>query len=37
MRNPEAFPATKCRSWKGEGKECEFTVDAYMGFKAKEL
>ncbi|XP_018332492.1 hepatic triacylglycerol lipase [Agrilus planipennis] len=32
IKNPQAFPATKCQKWlSGEG-QCNFTVDAFMGF-----
>ncbi|RZC39616.1 Lipase domain containing protein [Asbolus verrucosus] len=32
VRNPGAFPATKCRSWRGPNKTCNFTRDGVMGF-----
>ncbi|XP_030768030.1 pancreatic triacylglycerol lipase-like [Sitophilus oryzae] len=30
--NPSAFPVTRCQKWGGEHKQCNFTVDGYMGF-----
>ncbi|CAG9858889.1 unnamed protein product [Phyllotreta striolata] len=30
--NERAFPATRCSLWRGPEKECDFSVDAYMGF-----
>ncbi|KAH1025755.1 pancreatic triacylglycerol lipase [Dendroctonus ponderosae] len=32
VTNPRAFPATQCENWKGSNKECNFTLDAFMGF-----
>ncbi|XP_066137967.1 phospholipase A1-like isoform X1 [Euwallacea fornicatus] len=31
VRNPEAFPATRCENW-SDPSNCNFTTDAYMGF-----
>ncbi|KAJ3625097.1 hypothetical protein MTP99_018662 [Tenebrio molitor] len=32
VANPGAFPATKCRTWRGPNKSCNFTKDAFMGY-----
>ncbi|XP_019871268.1 pancreatic triacylglycerol lipase [Aethina tumida] len=32
VRNPTAFPATRCKSWRGTSRQCNFTQDAFMGF-----
>ncbi|KAH0821351.1 hypothetical protein GEV33_001440 [Tenebrio molitor] len=32
VANPDAFPATKCRTWRGPNKSCNFTKDAFMGY-----
>ncbi|KAK9885318.1 hypothetical protein WA026_010811 [Henosepilachna vigintioctopunctata] len=29
--NMKAFPATKCKSWKGTSRVCNFSTDSYMG------
>lgn len=32
VRNPYAFPATRCRTWRGPNKNCNFSGETYMGF-----
>ncbi|KAF7273923.1 hypothetical protein GWI33_013384 [Rhynchophorus ferrugineus] len=34
--NPSAFPATYCGNWTGPEKECNFTIDGYMGFASNQ-
>ncbi|XP_060521685.1 phospholipase A1 VesT1.02-like [Cylas formicarius] len=36
VRNPDAFPATQCRMFRGPAKECNFTTDAYMGYRSNK-
>ncbi|XP_044759394.1 pancreatic triacylglycerol lipase [Coccinella septempunctata] len=31
VRNMGAFPATRCRNWKGANRQCNFTKDTNMG------
>ncbi|XP_063903693.1 pancreatic triacylglycerol lipase [Zophobas morio] len=30
--NPDAFPATRCQTWRGPNKKCNFTKDSVMGY-----
>lgn len=34
--NLYAFPATRCKVWKGPKRECNFTVDAYLGYQNRK-
>lgn len=36
VKNPTAFPASKCKSWKGKEKQCNFSLDTYMGMMSNE-
>ncbi|CAH1108300.1 unnamed protein product [Psylliodes chrysocephalus] len=32
VKSERSFPASRCTLWRGPEKECDFSVDAYMGF-----
>ncbi|XP_068617911.1 phospholipase A1 [Battus philenor] len=35
VRNPSGFPATLCKQWRNPSRNCNFTVDGYMGLGAQ--